>query len=264
MRTEAALILPNSPLIFVLAQVRFSPVLTMKDRIPEIQETLRKQGYPGFNTRRIEVETFTPGISGTSQVETREQWEFLNQERTASVLVDHESVVLQTTRYPTFEEYLQQFRIALNAVQEHAEPTLMLRLGLRYVDLITPQEPHDLDSYIKPELRGMALAELGPKRAALNEFIIETASWSKLVVRYVEGDSGFAFPPDLLPMSLIFIRNPLQTKRFGLLDFDHYSEETMEYTVDNILSRGWILHSALEKAFKSSVLPTALQEWGGV
>jgi uncharacterized protein (TIGR04255 family) len=262
MRTEPALNLPRSPLIFVLAQVRFSPVLTMKEKIPAIQDAMRKQGYPGFATRRIEVETFAPGASAPTKEEAREQWEFLNKDRTSSILVDQESVVLQTTRYPAFEDYLEKLTIALNTIQEHAEPSLMLRLGLRYVDLVSPIELNDLSYYVKPELRGMPFSDLGEKRAMMCESIVETDKRSKLVVRYVEGVSGFAFPPDLLPMSLAFTRNPVQKSRFGLLDFDHFTEQSMDYNVETGLSQAWLLHGVLEKAFKASVTPAALKEWG--
>jgi len=261
MRTEPALTLPRSPLIFVLVQVRFSPVLTMSEKIPAIQDGLRKQGYPGFAPRRIDVETFAPGASAPIRKEAREQWEFLNKDRTSSILVDQESVVLQTTRYPTFEDYLGKLKIALNIVQEHAAPTLMLRLGLRYVDLITPREPNGLDYYIKPELRGMPFNDLGIKRAMMSESIVETDKHSKLVVRYVEGVSGFAFPPDLMPVSLAFTRNPVQKTRFGLLDFDHFTEESIDYNVETVLAQAWSLHSVLEKAFKTSVMPAAIEEW---
>jgi uncharacterized protein (TIGR04255 family) len=262
MRTEPALHLPKSPLIFVLAQVRFSPVLTMKEKVPAIQEAMRKQGYPGFQTRKIEVETFVTGASAPAKVDVREQWEFLNKERTESVLVDRESVVLQTTRYPTFEEYLGKLAIALKTVQEHAEPNLMLRLGLRYVDLISPSDPHELGYYVKSELRGMPFSDLGKKRAMMSESIVETDTRSKLVVRYVEGSSGFAFPPDLMPVSLAFTRNPVQKSPFGLLDFDHFTEESMDYNVETVLARAWSLHRVLEKAFKASVTVCAFKEWG--
>jgi len=237
-------------------------VLTRKEKIPAIQDAMRKQGYPGLATRRIEVETFAPGASAPTKEEAREQWEFLNKDRTSSILVDQESVALQTTRYPAFEDYLEKLAIALKVVQEHAEPSLMLRLGLRYVDLISPREPNDLQFYVKPELRGMSFSNLGKKRAMMCESIVETDKRSKLVVRYVEGVSGFAFPPDLLPMSLAFTRNPVQKSPFGLLEFDHFTEESMDYSIGTVKSQAWMLHSVLEKAFKASVLPAALKEWG--
>ena len=41
MRTEPALKLERSPLILVLSQIRFSPVLKMADFVPDIQEKMR-------------------------------------------------------------------------------------------------------------------------------------------------------------------------------------------------------------------------------
>ena len=44
-RQNPPLKLRYSPLVMVLAQVRFSPVLKMADYVPAIQEKLRREGY---------------------------------------------------------------------------------------------------------------------------------------------------------------------------------------------------------------------------
>ena len=259
-RTQPPLALPRSPLIFVLAQVRISPVLTMEDKIPAIQEALRKQGFPRFQTRTIE-ETKMLG-NAPVEIQKRKQWEFIDRETTTSVLVDQESIVLQTTRYPSFEFYLERLAVALRVVNDAAEPAEMLRLGLRYVDLVIPEGNRTLAYYIKPELLGSSFEAIGKRKAFMCESLLNTGEHSKLVVRYVEGTGGFAFPPDLLPMTLAFRRNPVMKSTFGMLDFDHFMEKPTDFSLEVIMEQSWKLHGVLEAVFKTSVTSDGLSEWG--
>ena len=46
--------LPRAPLIFVLAQVRFNPVLKMESYVPDIQEYLRHHEFPRYRLENIQ------------------------------------------------------------------------------------------------------------------------------------------------------------------------------------------------------------------
>lgn len=258
-RTQPGLVLPRSPLIFVLAQVRMGTVLTIADKIPAIQEALRKQGFPRFQQRTIETTRQQAG--GITQIEQRPQWEFVNRESTLAILIEQESVVLQSTAYTVFEAFMGSLRIALDIVATLVEPALVERLGLRYVDLITPSGEKPVAGYVKPQLLGAPPSDFGRRKGFLSESVITTDSDSQLMIRFVESQSGFAFPPDLLPVSLNFLQSPARSTPFGLLDLDHSSEKPFDFTPDAILAGFWDLHALLEKVFRTSVTDSAIEEW---
>ena len=57
-RKEPALKLERSPLVFVLSQVRFPAVLKIEDHVPDIQEALRKLGFPRYSKEDIQRFSF--------------------------------------------------------------------------------------------------------------------------------------------------------------------------------------------------------------
>lgn len=258
-RILPGLVLPQTPLIFVLAQVRTSPVLTIGEKIPAIQEALRKNGFPRLDQRNIQVTR--QETSGTVQFTQRPQWVFTNRENTLCILVESESIVLQSTNYSVFEEFLQPLKLALETVAEIAAPSLVERIGLRYIDLILPSEGKDLAYYLEDALRVSPWHGCGARTAMFSESIFTTENDTQLMIRFVEGNQGLAFPPDLLPVSLHFRKNPARTTPFGLLDLDHSSETPLDYNPSSIIEGMWNLHSLLETVFKSSVTPDAISEW---
>ena len=259
-RKGQALHLPNGPLIFVLAQVRITPVLSIEEKIPKIQEALRKQGFPRFQTRNIEQKT-TDLQGKTIHTEKRKQWEFLDKQNTGSVLLDQDSIVLQVTEYSVFEEFVKPLTIALEAVREIVEPSEVERIGLRYVDLVVPSGEKALDSYFSSSLRGPDLSGAGRRQAFLSESVVVTGPKSNLIFRYAEAEKGLAFPPDLLPLSLKLRRDVKLNTRFGLLDLDHYSQQSNDFSVEGVIDKACELHMVLDESFRNSVTDDAIQEW---
>ncbi len=259
-RSVPPLKLPKSPLIFVLAQVKISPVLGMESKIPALQEAYRKQGFPRLAERKIE--TTVRGSEGqTVQKETRRQWEFINKDKRASVLVDSEGLNYQVTKYDVFESFMASIESVLQVFSDTVEPTLVLRTGLRYVDLVIPAEGKDIHVYFNASLRGFKIHDTDQRKAFFTESVCQTGSDSTFVHRYVEADAGFGFPPDLLPMQLEFPRNPRMTSPFGLLDMDHFSMNEADFSTEEVVSRFFDLHEHQTVAFEASVTAEALEEW---
>jgi len=259
-RVVPPLKLLQSPLIFVLAQVKITPVLGIESKIPMLQEAFRKQGYPRLAERKIETTVRGPD-SQTIQKDTRRQWEFIDKDKRASVLVDSEGLSYQVTRYDVFETFMKSMTSAMKTFQDYVDPVLVTRLGLRFVDLITPAAGKGIHSYIDEKLRGFKTHETDDRKAFFSESVYQTIPDSTFVHRYVEATSGFGFPPDLLPMQLEFARDPSMETPFGLLDMDHFSTLEIDFSVEEIVDRFFKLHEQQTKAFKASVTTDALEEW---
>ncbi len=259
-RSLPPLKLPHLPLIFVLAQVRISPVLEIEAKIPAIQEALRKSGYPLLSRRKVHTATFGPDAQ-TQSMQTKEQWEFLNKEKRASLLVDAEGLTFQVTRYDGFNTFLAGFRSALEVFARLVEPNLIQRVGLRYVDLVLPTEGKELSSYFSAELRGFKIQDSDNRKAFFSETVCQTGENRTFVHRYSEAEAGLGFPPDLLPVNLTFPTNIQVNSPFGLLDLDHFLIQDEDFSVEAAITQLEELHTHHRKAFETSVTDTAIEEW---
>ena len=259
-RSLPALHLSKTPLIFVLAQVRFAPITQIGKFLPDIQEALRHQGFPGLATRKFDV--VITGAEGQAQRQERLQWEFLHPDRTQSIIVDEGSVVLQTSAYSTGEKFLEQLAMALKITEACAKPVGLLRVGLRYVDLINPIDGAGLDKLIRPALGPAAVSFQGEPVTHLWESLRQTSATTKLLVRYTEASRGFAFPPDLGPFISLMLSKPVvQEGPFGLLDTDHFDEGGSDFSVETALNRASNLHDVLDQSFRQLVTDDALRLW---
>jgi uncharacterized protein (TIGR04255 family) len=154
-RTEK---LSKQPLALVLIQVRFSPISNMDSYIAGIQDDLRRNGYPLFTPQKTYSIELSP--DGDGKRNELPQWRFDTADRRSSVILDGGQVLLQTANYEDFETFYAEFARVFSSVMaqtEHSKFGIIQRLGLRYIDQVAKQDEADtIDSYLRPELRGMA------------------------------------------------------------------------------------------------------------
>src|SRR5262245_25221696 len=108
-RTLPALKLSKSPLVLVLCQVRFSPILAMGDYFPRIQDKLRRKGYPVVKNAVVQEVLLTPA-GGASAKHLR--WQVQDKSGTRSIVVTESFVAFQTTAYTVFEDFVPQLTLA--------------------------------------------------------------------------------------------------------------------------------------------------------
>lgn len=259
-RSLPALKLAKSPLMFVLAQVRFPRILTMDDKIPAFQEAARKLGYHKLNQREV-TQTNHDAKNNIVNKETFFQWEFINRESTQSILVDPRFVNVNTSNYDAFESFEGKLKVALELMNLYIEPGLIERIGLRYVDLILPSEGKGLEEYVAEGLRGFKVSRNEERQAYHIETVINTGEGKRFLHRYTETQKGLGFPPDLLHTGLNLKRDPRIDGAFALLDMDHMLTKEMDVDIPQILATFDDLHEYHQKAFEKSVTPQALEEW---
>lgn len=263
-RTTPLRKLNHCPLVLVLCQVKFSPIMTMDDSIPKIQERLRAVGYKVNASKRIQSVAVTR--DNTPKPSIKEHWEFQNAERTASVVVNEGFVVFQTTAYDTFETFLPKIQEAASIVSKEVNGVFMERVGLRYINLIRPQVGKSWKSYIREGLRGIESPYL---LANSTEDLHQTTGLTEvgnLILRIWQNRQGQALPPDLLFHQLLVpenARNIGQDESIALIDMDHIQERLVEdYSNERLSQIGWALKNGLYDIFTSHVVtPEALEAW---
>ena len=249
----------NAPLVYVLAQVRTTPILKIADFVPEIQERLRKE-YPRLNQQTTQALSFSPGAT-TPTIDNLHRWEFMDKAGTTGFILDNASLVLHTTDYPTFEPFIERLREGLTVLGEVVGISLVERLGLRYVDLIQDENGAEIDKYVPESLRGIPLDDVSVDLAVTRTESKARTAVGQINVKYVQHAEGTALPADLMPLSLTFTKIPAKGKLFAHLDIDHFQTESIDFIPEDIVQRMWSLHDGTSKVFKAAVTGHALSKW---
>lgn len=259
MRTQPPLHLTKSPLIFVLAQVRFAPILKMAEYVPEIQEALRRKGFPGYQVRATQEISFLPVL----QAAQSERWFFSSRDRVRSVILAPDFVVLATSEYDRFESFAAELEQTLAIVKTASSPEFSSRIGLRYVDLIRPGPGESLDDYLQAGIRGLRPEEIGAT-STLHQLQIQAKTPAgSLSVRLWQNTDGRVLPPDIAGDEVAFrVDSAPQGELLTILDLDHSSEVQREFEPPTLLADLWDLHAGTDRAFRAIVTLGARVRWG--
>jgi len=257
--------LSKQPLALVLAQVRFTPILTMDEYLPKIQDFLRKNGYPIYsNQQNFVIEAPSVGPVSAKQT-TIIQWRFESPAQDAVVLMDKEQVFFQTSNYTKFEDFIGNFINILKFVleaTEHGKFGIFVRFGLRYIDQIRKQfSGDDIDSYLRPELQGMACSEYVDDK---KQYSIATLGRTKpadnidghLAIRIFRGEKGLDLPPDLMPSAPANRKEIPLDEDIAMVDMDHFWVGSMgpNINVTQIEEIFYRLHDTIINGFHNSVI----------
>jgi uncharacterized protein (TIGR04255 family) len=256
-RSNPALHLSRTPLIYVVVQVRFSAIMAMEKYVPEIQEKLRRK-YPWFQHSKIQelvVKAQSPSISFT------DRYEFLQRDKRTGIVLTSNGVALQTNQYSSYELFEQEFSDSLCAIHETVGLELVERIGLRYVDLVRLKANETWSDYLQPGLLGLDPTTVGVSGWTSQSLSIGKTELGTLAFRHTRSENPV--PLDLNPMTLQYEDELLKPKEVGtVLDFDHYSEATREFELESVINAIGDLHDNIDRAFRRAVTATALERWG--
>lgn len=260
-RTLPALKLSKSPLVLVLCQVRFSPILAMADYFPRIQDKLRLKGYPVVKNAVIQEVVLTPA-GGASAKHVR--WQVQDKSGTRNIVVTENFVAFQTTAYTVFEDFVPQLVLAVDTLAEEVQGLYLQRIGLRYVDLVRPAAGETWREYVRPELHGLrSSAFVDDSQTQLHQSTAQTPHGT-MIVRLYQNREGQVLPPDLAEDGLKVRVEPdlAPSELVTLLDLDHFSVRQVDYDRGFVESQAWDLHDDLDRVFRESLVTDhALKAW---
>ena len=259
-RTVPALHLQRAPLIYVVAQVRFSAVVAIEKYVPEIQEKLRHKGFPRFVRGQVHEIAFQ--ADGAPKFSAVERFEFQNKEASLGIVLQSNSVAVHTNSYSNYEAFEEYTKTALMAVHGIANINLSERIGLRYVNLIRLQPGEKWADYLHQGLLGIDHGAVGVKKwVSGSQFLGETAV-GQLAVRCSQSEQPF--PPDLIISSLSYSMSLAKGEIVMTLDLDHFLEQASDFKVGAVMATLEQLHESLDTVFTTAVTPKALIKWGKV
>ncbi len=250
--------LPRSPLIFVLAQVRFSPVLKMESYVPDIQEYMRHHEFPKYR-----VETIQNIMIGTeTKTEVTKRWIFDDTDSCRQVILTTDALTFQTTAYDTFDGFVSNFTAVTQPLADYAEVESIEQIGLRYVDLLTPIDGISTGELLRPGLRGVSAASLESQNTVFSFASQAQTPAGVLTVRSIQlMNIASLLPPDLGEVSMAFPEWALKAQDTRVLDFDHISRTNLSFSGAGLSQELGELHKYTDVAFRSFVTEEAFQAW---
>jgi uncharacterized protein (TIGR04255 family) len=255
--------LDKSPLVQVLAQAVFSsPVLALPKYLPDIHDALRRLGLTETELgTETEIVFSVPG--GPQSRVDQLRWTFYSPDRLWAVVLSQELVVLHTSRYDTFEGFVERWEQVLELVFGTVGIERVQRIGLRYTDRVIVPDAETPEDYVIASLLGYPREResvLGARRIfARSDTVLQTDA-GVLSIRCVEGQ-GLALPPDLQPSVLDYGDVPPPDARVLLLDFDHARTSDASADRPTLLRSFWDLHGFVDGAFRDVATPYALKVW---
>lgn len=239
--------LENQPLKLVLVEFRFSQILQIEQYIPKLQEALRRQ-YPTF---RKSTEQSIHVQADQFEISSSHRWSFISGDKKHAIDISQDKLVYFTNDYPRFDGFAGACKHALQTVIEIVEPSLLLRIGLRYCDLVTTENNEQFSQLVDEKFIPTATTQgLGSTRHLKTENYIKTQTGT-LCIRSWFGVMPLTCPPDIDNVPVQIVRDQAATERL-ILDFDHIweaGEESVPFELEQALTKLDALHEASRAAF---------------
>jgi len=245
--------LGRSPLIRVIAQVRFPPIVSLgrPGFIGPFQEAIRPR-YPILRPEQTAGLVVGPlGVmvhQGDGVV-----WRFLDKEDAWRVSLGPEFIALESTVYKDREDFFERFEQILVALDAVAKLPVYDRLGVRYINRVKGAELEKLASLVRPEILGLGGSSLAGLGHSVCESLFQKGEVS-LNTRWGKLPPGATTDPTAI--------EPIQEPSW-VLDLDVFRGVQKDFDAATILQDGREFARTIHAFFRWCVTPEFLGVYGG-
>ena len=210
-------LLSSAPLVRVLGQVKFPRIAKIAEEsyIADFQEAIRDE-YPHFQSDAIQgMDIVINGNDVQSRQVTAVVWRFFDARKVLRVSLGPDAITLETANYVSRDDFLSRFEFVLKKLVETIRPSLVERVGFRYLDRL--QDPADLEGIselVHQELLNVLQSGLVQHiDVSMTEITGETRE-GRIIARYGLAPPKFSHDVEMAP--------PVDVKSW-FLDVDSYS-----------------------------------------
>lgn len=149
----ASVPLPNSPLVFVVTQIRFPLVASINDPafIGPFQERIRRTYGDLRQDQEIQVAI---GPDGAPNQQKGSVWRFSDEPGGWEVALAPEFIALATRRYTSRSDFMGRLGALLEAFDAWLQPSGVRRVGVRYIDRLGRTHLDSIDRLVRREVLG--------------------------------------------------------------------------------------------------------------
>ena len=251
----------NPPLAYVVAELAISPYYSLAAKIPDLQDRLRI-AYP----RTVETQELLMDI-GKPTPTAQNIWQLLSADQRHGVQFSTRSISIHATSYATSSDLLTRWAEVLDAIQASGLNAFVERAGLRYVDLIVPNNKLQPADYVSQQLQGITPTgsrSTGAMWAAAFQF-------DSAVVNLRVGapaPSGILLPPNFnaLPLQKPQVMLDAEARLkdaqpIGFIDTDCLKEVGQVFNAAALVSIYTEMQKLASQSFKAALSEVARKEW---
>jgi uncharacterized protein (TIGR04255 family) len=255
--------LKDAPLVRVIAQVRFPPILSIEKRdfLGSFQEAIREQ-YPIL--QQEQTQGFALSAEGFVPTTPQVTWRFLDGKNNWDwrVSLASDFIALETkTAYSSQSDFLNRLEKVLVALNESIKPSSVERFGIRYIDRIAGQNLQDISLLVKPQIAGMISAQF--LSTDFNKYLQQTINESLFIIpdskkqlfaRWGIVPAGATFDPDAL--------EPIDQLSW-ILDLDMSLSVSRDFDINALINEGQDFSDRIYAFFRWAVEEEFLRRFGG-
>ncbi|GAB1541812.1 hypothetical protein NUACC21_44850 [Scytonema sp. NUACC21] len=247
--------LKEAPLIRVLAQVRFPPILSIEESnfVAPFQEAIREK-YPLLQleqSRGLILDS-----QGVVSTEPQKIWRFVDAGSHWRVSLARDFIALETLAYSSRSDFLERLENVLTALDLHIKPQIIERFGLRYIDRLVEQDTKDLSKFVRPEVAGILSTEFGKSvHQTISESLFNLPEGhGQLLARWGLLSADTTIDPTVV--------EPIAQPSW-VLDLDMSVSTQREFSIKVIMSEAQHFAERIYTFFRWVVTDDFLQRFGG-
>lgn len=253
--------LTGAPLVRVVAQVRFAPILAIRnpDKVAGFQEAIRMT-YP--NLAPEHMQHIALQIDGTPSFQDAVIWRFNSSLKSLQwrVSLGTDFVALETAAYQSRKDFLDRLKVVLDNVESNFRPSEAQRFGLRYVNRIVGEGFERADDLVSPSVLGISRQDPDAQSS------LSRAIKFLMTEAHLEADEGViqarwghlppnqTYDPDAL--------EPLN-KSSWTIDLDMFTRGPQTFVSDELLALATVFAERNYAVFREMVTPEFLNFYGG-
>jgi uncharacterized protein (TIGR04255 family) len=245
--------LPNAPLVRVIGQVRFPPILSIErdQSLAPFQEAIR-QNYPIL--RRENVRELTMGPAGASLAEAPVVWRFTDGQDNWRVSLARDFIALETNAYTSRRDFIERLQEAIEALDSEFSPQFMDRLGMRYIDRVQGARDSDFKSLVRPEMLGLGVGPMSDHALHIITDAMFKLNGAHLRTKWGRLPPKATFDPTAL--------EPIDEECW-VLDLDMFTTERTDFDPAEIVKTAESFAERVYAFFRWSVTDEFLRRFGG-
>jgi uncharacterized protein (TIGR04255 family) len=136
------MVFERNPLVAVVVELRFFPILKLPDRIADFQEHVRS-AFPAFQDVTRQLINLPP--AGPIEVRNERLFSFAKADESSTLSLSTSSLTVESRRHERREHFIDDAKVGIDALTKVCGPVVPTRIGLRYVNVIDKNViEHDL------------------------------------------------------------------------------------------------------------------------
>lgn len=249
--------LQNTPLIRVIAQIRFSRLLSLEGQdFAALYQKLIKDDFPILE--KEDQYNFQLHADKQPTYETTTIWRFFDATKQWQVSLSSSFIALETKSYQSREDFVRRLHRLLQVFESLEKPHKIQRIGVRYIDHLKDVSIDEFRELVRPEIGGMYTSDISSHvRTSQSEHVYSIEEErATLVLRW-----------GLLPKGTE-IRSQARTKVLTdgwVLDFDAYRDfeaEMQPFDAQQIVENVEAYAKRIYSVFRWTVTDAFLRRYG--